>query len=93
MQPHRGKEAKHPVPQVRLTDCGKGRQGRRVEGRDRALPAVGGGTVLGAVLGGSLKEGVWSRAETGRGNRTLEVSGAMMGMGEEGIWGLLRKKA
>lgn len=63
--------AKHPVPRVRLTDRGKGRQGRRVEGRERALPAGGGGTVLGAVLGGSLKEGVWSRAGTGRGETEL----------------------
>ena len=31
----------------------------------------------------------WDR----EGNRTLEGSGAMMAVSEEGIWGLLRKKA
>lgn len=64
-----GKKAEHALPQVRLQQ--RQRQGRRVRGHGRALPAVRGETVLvqglGSVLGGSLEEGVelgqWEETE------------------------------
>lgn len=41
-----------------------------MKGQDRVLPAVRGGAELGM----------------GRGNRTLEGSDAVMGVGDEGLW-------
>lgn len=64
---------RYPVLLVRLMDCGKGRQGRRVGGQDRVLPAGRGVRMPGAGLGGSLKQGMWGRAGIGRGTELWKV--------------------
>ena len=63
------------------------------KGQERAC-VVGVNPSPASVEPGGLPEaGNVGQSGDREGNRTLEGSGAMMGVSEEGIWGLLRKKA